>query len=112
MKRVQKITERKVESTDHPHVVRTKGVRGGRPVIKGTGIAVDLIASFFKAGESVEDILLYYPQLKSAQIYDAISYYLDHQEEIDRYLEENRIENVLEEFDLEMNEQGLIRPRR
>jgi len=86
-------------------------VRGGRPVIRGTGIAVDLIASFFKAGESVEDILLYYPQFKSAQVYDAISYYLDHQAEIDKYLELNRIDHVLKEFDLKMDEFGIIRPR-
>ena len=107
----QKVKRRKVETTDHPHIVKSEGVRGGRPVIRGTGITVDLIASFFKAGESVEDILLYYPQLKSAQVYDAVSYYLDYQSEIEEHLEKNKIENVLREFDLEMDERGVITPR-
>ena len=107
----QKVKTRKVETTDHPHIVKSEGVRGGRPVIRGTGITVDLIASFFKAGESVEDILLYYPQLNSAQVYDAISYYLDHQTEIEEYLQKNKIENVLKEFDLEMDERGVITPK-
>lgn len=107
----QKVKERKVETTDHPHIVKIEGVRGGRPLIRGTGITVELIASFFKAGESVEEILLYYPQLKSAQIYDAVSYYLDHQTEIEEHLEKNKIENVLKEFDLEMDERGVINPK-
>lgn len=108
MKKNQKVKKRKIETTDHPHIVKTEGVRGGRPIIRGTGITVELIASFFKAGESLEDILLYYPQLKSAQIYDAISYYLDHQTEIDKYFEKNRIENVLKEFNLAIDERGII----
>jgi len=106
--KVNQVEGKKMQATDHPHIVRIEGVRGGRPVIKGTGIAVDLIASFFKAGESIEDILIYYPQIKSAQLYDAISYYFDHQSEIEDYIEQNKIENVLKEFDLEMNERGVI----
>ena len=49
-------------------------------------------------------ILIYYPQIKSAQLYDAISCYFDHPSEIEDYIEQNKIENVLKEFDLEMNE--------
>lgn len=107
----QKVIERKVESTDHPHIAKIGGARGGRPVIRGTGVTVDLIGFLFKVGESVEDILLYYPHLKPAQVYDAISFYLDHQSEIDEYLERNKIEYILEEFNLEMDERGIIRPR-
>jgi len=109
MKTEYKVNGEKVMTTDHPHIVKIDGVRGGRPVIKGTGIPVDLIAFFFKAGESVEDILLHYPLLKSAQVYDAISYYLDHQTEIDGYLEQGTIDSVLEEFDLKLEETGVIR---
>ena len=107
----QKLTEQKTVTTDHPHIVKIEGVRDGRPIIRGTGVTVHLIATFFKAGESVEDILLYYPQLKSTDVYDAISYYLDHQAEVEEYLELNKIENVLREFDLQMDERGVIRSR-
>ena len=101
--------KKKVKNTDHPHIVKIEGIRGGRPVIKGTAITVDLIAFFFKAGESVDEILIYYPHLKAFQVYDAISYYLDHQKEIETFLEQQRIDNVLKGFDMEMDELGVIK---
>lgn len=41
----------------------------------------------FNDGQSPESILLEFPALKSAQVYGAIGFYLDHQGEIDSYLE-------------------------
>lgn len=104
----QKIEDRNYSSTEHPHIVTARGVRGGRPIIKGTAITVDLIASFFKTGDSVEEILLHYPHLKAVQVYDAIAYYLDHQQEIENYIQANRIEDILEENNLQMDNRGLI----
>lgn len=73
-----------ITETEHPYIVRVKGVCGGRAVIKGTRIPVWLIAGWFKDGYSPEQIQReIYPHLSPAQIYDALSYYYDHQEEID-----------------------------
>ncbi len=102
------LKQTKIKTTNHPHIVKIEGVRGGRPVIKGTGISVDLIITFYKSGSSIEEIMLFYPHLKASQIYDAISYYLDNQAEIEEYLEKNKIENVLKEFGLHMDERGVI----
>ena len=94
--------------TDHPHIVRTPGIRGGRPRIKGTGIDVRLIAGFHKMGETVEDILEMYPHLTPAGVHDAISYYYDHLEDIEAEIEENKIENLLEKHNAYVDDQGVV----
>jgi uncharacterized protein (DUF433 family) len=76
-------------ATEHPHVVQVAGVRGGRPVIRGTGLTVELIARFHRMGVSPDDLLATYPQLTPAALYDALSYYHDHREEIDRQIEDD-----------------------
>lgn len=40
----------------------------GKPVIRGTRIAVELILELLPAGESESDILASYPGLRSAEI--------------------------------------------
>ena len=67
------------EHTEHPHIVRVQGIGGGEPIIKGTRISVRLIAEYYKSGVAVEEIQHDYPHLNPAAIYDAISYYIDHQ---------------------------------
>ena len=46
----------------------------GKPCIKGTRIWVALILDFLAAGETVEDILNNYPQLKKEDIYACLAY--------------------------------------
>ena len=101
----------KIQSTDHPYIVKTDGICGGRPLIKGTRITVDLIAAMFKAGDIVEDILQFYPHLHPAQVYDAISYYLDHQREIEEEMRHNTPENILNSYNLEMDDRGVIKAK-
>jgi uncharacterized protein (DUF433 family) len=82
--------------TEHPHIVRTPGVVGGRPAIRGSRISVWHIARYLRAGSDVHDVILTYPHLPPAAIYDAISYYLDHKDEIDREIDEDILEKVAE----------------
>lgn len=77
-----------VEKTNHPHIVKVEGVGSGEPVIFGTRIMVRKIVEQYQLGSSVEDILWDFPQLSSAQIHDALSYYHDNREEMDRLLEQ------------------------
>jgi uncharacterized protein (DUF433 family) len=73
-----------ITKTEHPYIVRVEGICGGKPIIKGSRIPVWLIAGWFKDGYSPEQIQKEtYPHLSLAQIYDALSYYYDHQQEID-----------------------------
>lgn len=90
--------------TEHPHIVRTPGVAGGRPTIRGTRISVDFIVRQLRTGDTPEDIVGGYPHLTAAAVYDAISYYYDHQDEIDRFLAENTPEAVADNHNLEVDE--------
>lgn len=78
---------RKVVS--YPYVEQKEGVCGKRPVIVNTRITVSLIAELTNNGHTVDEIVSMYSHLNHARIYDALSYYYDHREEIDREIEEN-----------------------
>lgn len=97
-----------VQLTDHPYILRREGFRGGRPILRGSNIPVWLIAAMWKAGDSPEEIGQSYPHLEPAAIYDAISYYLDHQKEVEAEIMENRIGQVLADTEAKMDEDGVI----
>src|SRR5215207_2540063 len=63
-------------------------IREGKPVIAETGHKVALIASIYvHKHASIKWILENY-DLTPAQLHAAISYYYDHEEALDRYLQE------------------------
>lgn len=69
-------------------IVRTKGVRGGRPCLAGTGFPVHRVIGFYKMGCSPEEIAIKYEHLDLARVHAAITYYWANRAEIDSYLEE------------------------
>lgn len=81
-------TKQKVK---HPYVTRDKGVCGGKPIIAGTRIKVSQIATEHdRLGWTPDEIVQAHPHLTLAQVHDALSYYYDHLEEIDRQIAEER----------------------
>ena len=62
--------------------------RTGGYYIAGTRISLDSVVYSFERGNAPESIQESFPLLKPAQIYGAIAFYLDHQAEVRRYLEE------------------------
>src|SRR3989338_11131594 len=69
----------------HPYITIDKRIRGGEPVISGTGIRVlDIAVRYEIMGMSPDDILIAFPHLNLSQVHDAISYYYEHKNEIDR----------------------------
>jgi uncharacterized protein (DUF433 family) len=46
----------------------------GRPVIKGTRIAVQTILEFLGAGDSIDEVLKEYPSLEKEDVYACIKY--------------------------------------
>ena len=97
-----------VQPTEHPYIVRAAGICGGRPTIKGSRISVCHIAQLYKAGDTVEEILQAHPHMQGAAVYDAISFYLDHQQEIEREITENRLETLMKKGGLKIDEHGFI----
>jgi uncharacterized protein (DUF433 family) len=96
--------------TEHPHVVRTPGVEGGRPHVRGTGLSVELLAGFYRLGAAPDELLLAYPQLSAAGLYDALSYYHDHRLELDAVLDERgSLERLRSRYGFSIGERGRIR---
>ena len=76
---------------EYRYVVSDKKILGGEPVIRGTRTPVRAIVENWRLGLSPEEIVIHMPHLKLAQIFEALSYYSDHQKEINKYIEENQV---------------------
>jgi len=69
-------------------------VFGGAPIVKGTRVPVRAIVTYYlSCGDTVETIAQQLPPLTPAQIHDALSYYYDHQSEIDEERRRNEDES-------------------
>ena len=68
-------------------------LRGGRPIITGTGTTVRAIAGLYKLGLLAEEMIMQLPLVNLAQIYAALTYYHLHVDEseidMNAYSEEN-----------------------
>lgn len=77
------------QPTDIKHIVRTPGFYGGKPCIDNYKISVHNIAIAHQQGYTPEQIATeLFPVLTLAQVYAALLYYYEHQEEIDREIAE------------------------
>ena len=64
--------------------------RDGVYMVAGTRVSLDSIVYAFLSGQSAEAIAQAFPVLSLEQVYGAITYYLAHRNEVDRYLENRR----------------------
>lgn len=64
--------------------------RDGGYVVAGTRVSLDSIVYAFLEGQSAEAIAQAFPVLTLEQVYGAITFYLAHRDEVDRYLESQR----------------------
>lgn len=66
-----------------PHIVSVPNMRFGKPTIEGTRIAVEDVALWYiEHSLPLEEICRDF-QLSPAEVYAALAYYYDHQQEID-----------------------------
>lgn len=72
--------------TEHPHIVRRSGVCGGEPLVDSLRVTVRHIVTLYKMGDSIQQIAETL-NITEAQVYHALSYYADHQQEIDELIE-------------------------
>ena len=76
------VTARQIK---HPYIKTDRKVRGGVPIIAGTGIKVmDVAIRYEVMGMSPEDIITALPHLNLSQVHDALSYYYEHKSELDQ----------------------------
>ncbi|MEM1095518.1 MAG: DUF433 domain-containing protein [Bacteroidota bacterium] len=76
------------------YVVRKPSLLHGEPVIDGTRTPVRAIVELWRGGLAAEAIPDRF-HLNMAQVFDALSYYSDHQAEINAYIEQNRIPDAM-----------------
>lgn len=55
-------------------IISDSKILGGKPIIAGTRISVELIMNFLRLGMSIDDILKEYPELKKIEVLAAIEY--------------------------------------
>ena len=77
-------------------IVRDPNLRGGRPIIAGTGVTVRTVVGWYKLGYSAEDIAGEMP-LTLAQVYAALTYYHLNQAEIEADIEADSEERLMKE---------------
>ena len=81
--------------TTNRYIVTDESILGGEPIISGTRTPVRAIVELWRMGIGPEEITTRLPHLTLAQIFDALSYYSDHQAEINEYIERNRVPDEL-----------------
>lgn len=84
-----------IQRTEHFYIATDDEILGGEPIIVGTRTPVRAIVEIYRQGIAAEEIPSHLPHLTQAQVFDALSYYLDHQEEINHSIERNRIPDEL-----------------
>ena len=87
-----------MKTIEHKYIIKNPEQYSGSPIIEGTQIPVKAIIIHYQGGMSLEDILDGYPLLTPAQLFDALSYYHDNKEEIEKDIESDSFEIVKDDF--------------
>jgi hypothetical protein len=77
------------------YVTREPQILSGEPIIAQTRTPVRAIVENWRLGIRPEEIPLHLPHLTLAQVFDALSFYLDNQLEINEYIELNHVPDEL-----------------
>ncbi len=84
-----------LRTTEHCYIVTDERILSGEPIIKDTRTPVRAIVELWRQGVLPEVIPTQLPHLTLAQVFDALSYYSDHQAEINAHIERNYIPDEL-----------------
>ena len=77
--------------------------------VGGSRVPIDTVVYAFTDGATAEQIAEQFPSLRLSNIYSVIGYYLDHREEVDKYLAERaaRAEEIREEIEAQCDLGGI-----
>ena len=82
-------------ATQHRYIVTDDSILGGEPIVHGTRTSVRAVVELWRQGIAPETIPNHLTHLTPAQVFDALSYYSDHQDEINAHIERNSIPDEL-----------------
>jgi uncharacterized protein (DUF433 family) len=77
--------------------------------VGGTRVSLDSVVLAFLDGSTPEEIVQQYPSLDLADAYAAVTYYLNHRQEVEGYLRERHTqrEQIRAEVEARFNPQGI-----
>lgn len=78
-------------TTGHRYVIKDPLILSGEPIIAHTRTPVRAIVELWRQGNSPEEIPTHLPHLSVSQVFDALSYFSDHQAEVQNYIDRNRV---------------------
>jgi uncharacterized protein (DUF433 family) len=84
-----------MSATVSRYVTRNPNILSGEPTVAATRIPVRAIVGLWRLGTPPEEIPTQFSQLTLAQVFDALSFYLDNEAEINDYIERNQIPDDL-----------------
>ena len=58
--------------------------------VGNTRVTLDTVIAVFKQGTTAEEIVYRYPSLRLADVYATIGFYLNHQQEVETYLQQRQ----------------------
>ncbi len=73
------------------YITSDEKILSGEPIIRGTRTSVRAVVETWRRGVAPEEIPQSFPHLTLAQVFEALSYYSDNQNEINEYIEKNRV---------------------
>jgi uncharacterized protein (DUF433 family) len=82
-------------TTEHCYIVRDPEILSGEPIITGTRTPVRAIVELWRMGIPPEEISAHLPHVSLAEVFDSLSFFSDHQEEIAGHIERNRVPDEL-----------------
>jgi uncharacterized protein (DUF433 family) len=77
--------------TEHYYIVKDDLILSGEPIIRGTRTPVRAVIELWRLGYAPEEIPRELPHLTLAAVFDALSYYSDHQDEVNWHIDQNRV---------------------
>lgn len=75
--------------TGYRHIVRDSAILSGEPIVRGTRVPVRAIVETWRMGVAAEEITTHFPHLTLGQVFEALAYFSDHQDEILAYIARN-----------------------
>ncbi len=78
----------RMRPTEYPHIFWN--VDKDLPCIDGTRLRVQDVVAHHQDGRSIAEIVEMFPPHTPAEVCSALAYYYDHQDEMDRQIEERR----------------------
>ena len=93
--------------TNHPFIVKKEDVCNGSPIIEGTRTRViDIAIEYEVLGHSPDVIIDGHPYLTLTQVHDALSYYYENRDELDKKIEQDKefIMQLKERFPSKMSQ--------